>query len=408
MIVNSGDEEGSSTDYAKMAVALGNTIKHGIKVNLVNINESLPSFSPNAEENYISYGFRSLTGIGYDVIQKILDMRPFSNFKDFMERVQPNKAQALSLIKAGAFTEIEDENRRETIAKYAKFQTTNRKNLTIAQIPLLAEAELIPDFLNEEYRIYEFNRYVKEILIKSGQVIRLDQRAENFLNSMGYDELITDFDNWTVMGISEWDKVYQKRMDAFRNFFKENKQELLQNIFWVEMMQLFESYGGLESYAKWEMESMSFYYSEHELKNVDTNMYGIKKFSKLPSSPRKVNPNAKYSRFILSSIIGTVIGKNKTKGSIDLLTPEGDVILVKMYKGDFSHWDKRISERTSTGKKTVVENSFFERGNKIYVTGFRRDDQFRPKTYSDTPTPQIGLITNINEDGSLEFKTSRA
>lgn len=32
LIVNSGDETGTSTDYSKMAVALGNTIKHGIKV----------------------------------------------------------------------------------------------------------------------------------------------------------------------------------------------------------------------------------------------------------------------------------------------------------------------------------------------------------------------------------------
>lgn len=407
MIVNSGDEEGSGTDYAKMAVALGNTIKHGIKVNLVNINKSLSSFSPNAEENYISYGFRSLSGVGYDVIQRILSSRPFTSFKDFYDKVQPNKTQTLTLIKAGAFMEIEDKDRKVTMAKYAKLTTTKRKQLSITQIPLLMEAGLIPKELNESFRIFEFNRYVKDVLTKSGQVIRLDKRAENFLTAKGYDELIEVFDSWTVMSIDAWNKIYNSHMDQFRVYLKANKEQLLKDVFWTELVDLFESYGGKDNYAKWEMESMSFYYSEHELKNVDTRKYGIKVFDELPRVPQLVNPNSRYKKYKLSTIIGTVIGKNKTKGSIDLLTPEGTVVMVKMYKGDFSYWDKQISERDSKGVKKVVEKSFFERGNKIFFTGFRRDDQFSPKAYSDTATPMVGLITEIGEEGELLFKTKR-
>lgn len=410
--MNSGDETGTSTDYSKMAVALGNTIKHGIKVEMVDINQSESNFSPNVEGNFISYGLRSLTGIGYDFIQKIFAGRPFSSLMDFIEKTNPNKMQMLTLIKAGAFRQVDDNDRKLTLAKYAKIMTNKRKNLTITQIPLIMKINQFPARLNDEKRIYEFNRYVNEVLVKSGQVVKLDDRAQQFLVSIGLDDLIEvlpyENESWTVMSKDKWTRIYNNRMNPVRAWLKENKPELLESIFLHEMLELFESYGGNESYAKWEMESMNFYYTQHELEHVDMTRYGINHFSSLPREAQKVTPNATFSKVKLNRIIGTIIGKNKVKGSIDVLTPEGDVVLVKMYKGDFSYWDKQISERDHTGKKTVVEKSFFERGNKIFITGFRRDDQFIPRVYQETPTPKIGLITDIIEDGSIVLKTERA
>ena len=412
LIVNSGDETGTSTDYSKMAVALGNTIKHGIKVEMVDINKSESNFSPNVEGNFISYGLRPLTGIGYEFIQKIFEGRPFSSLADFVRKTNPNKMQMLTLIKAGAFREIDSSDRKITLAKYAKMMTGLRKNLTMTQVPLVMKINRFPESLQEEKRIYEFNRYVNEVLTKSGQIIRLDDRAQNFLSSIGLDEFIETFSDedryWTVMSRDRWSKFYDKKMDTVRNWLRENKESLLEEIFFDEMLELFDSYGGHDSYARWEMESMNFYYTEHELNCVDVDRYGIDNFELLPREAQKINPYASFSKLKLNRIVGTIIGKNKVKASIDVLTPEGTVVLVKMYKGDFSYWDKQISERTSTGKKTVVEKSFFDRGNKLFITGFRRDDQFIPRAYNDTATPKIGLITETHDDGSIVLKTERA
>ena len=234
LIVNSGDEEGSGTDYAKMAVALGNTIKHGIKVNLVNINKSLSSFSPNAEENYISYGFRSLTGIGYDFIQKIIENRPFTSLEDFIKRAEPNKVQAVNLIKAGAFRKIDNEDRRITLLKYAKLITPKRKNLTVTQVPLLVEAGLMdPSEFGDSYRIYEFNRYVKAELRKTEtKDILLDQRGIAFLDSIGKENLYEykDFSRGAdyIMDAKLWAKTYDKALDPIREWLKQNKKDLFE------------------------------------------------------------------------------------------------------------------------------------------------------------------------------------
>ena len=44
----------------------------------------------------------------------------------------------------------------------------------------------------------------------------------------------------------------------------------------------------------------------------------------------------------------------------------------------------------------------------MFITGFRRDDQFIPRAYNDTATPKIGLITETRDDGSIILKTERA
>lgn len=406
LIVNSGDESGTSTDYSKMAVALGAVMKHGIKIGMVDINESEADFSPNPEANSISYGLRPLSGVGAKLIDRIQEEKPFSSLDDFIDRIEPTKAEMLNLIKAGAFMKIDNLDRRVTMAKYAKTRTATRKNLSISQLPLVVKAGLLPEELESAYQVYEFNRYVKEVLRKSGQVIILDERAQRFLASNGYDELIEVFNDWTVVSSSVWTKTYDKAMNPVRAYFKANKESILKDIFIEEVIETFKENGGLGTYEKWEMDSMNFYYTGHELANVDFDRYGISNYSKLPREPIAENPYAKFSKNVLSIVIGTVISKNKTKGELHLLTPEGSVVLIKMYKGDFSYWDKQVS-RQNGSKKEVIEKSFFERGNKVMFTGFRRGDQFVPKVYSSTPTPMVALITDVSDKGEIAIKADR-
>lgn len=404
LIINSGDDK-DSTDYAKIAVALGNTIKHDIKVELVDINESDINFKPNVEKNYISYGLRPLSGIGFEFIERLIENRPYTSLKDFVERVKPNKTQAISLIKAGAFEKIEGD-RRLTLMKYAKLETAKRKQISITQIPLVWDSGIMREEDELCYRVYNFNKYLKDEITRSGNFYKLDERSIAFLEKVFDEGIETNSESEVVLDFRKWSSFYENKMNIFRKWSKENLSEIIQSLRIQETIGFYKEIGA-GTLAKWEMDSMSFYYTEHELVGVDTKKYNIIPFSSLSREPYGIGGTKKYPKWETYSIMGTIVGKNKTKGSIDLLTPEGDVVLVKMYKGNFSYYDKQVSEKMSDGTKKVIEKSFFERGNKIFIHGYRRDDQFLPKSYSDTFLPEIGLIKNINPDGSIVLKTSR-
>ena len=109
----------------------------------------------------------------------------------------------------------------------------------------------------------------------------------------------------------------------------------------------------------------------------------------------------------LNKICGTCIAKNKTKGTVSLLTPEG-VVTVKFRNEYFSIFDKQISERGEDGAKHVVEKSWFNRGSMIMVTGIRRGDEFVPKKYASTPGHQLYKIQKVGPRGTLVLQTERA
>lgn len=47
-------------------------------------------------------------------------------------------------------------------------------------------------------------------------------------------------------------------------------------------------------------------------------------------------------------------------------------------------------------KKHVIEKSIFSRGNKIIITGIRRENEFVAKTYRNTPYHSVERITSID------------
>ena len=85
------------------------------------------------------------------------------------------------------------------------------------------------------------------------------------------------------------------------------------------------------------------------------------------------------------------------------------MVNIKIWQNQFVKYDKQISQKDEvTGKKKVIEKSWFTRGNKLIVVGIRRDDTFIPKIYKNSiySTP-ISLITNINDNGEILTKDRR-
>ena len=157
------------------------------------------------------------------------------------------------------------------------------------------------------------------------------------------------------------------------------------------------------------MESLCFYYHEHELINVNTSKYGLSNFFALPEDPVVdrvfYKGDKEIKMFKLSKICGTCIAKDKTKSTVTLLTIDG-VVTVKFRKEYFSLFDKQISERYSDGTKKIIEKSWFNRGNMILVQGIRSGDNFLPKKYASSSGHQLYKI-NDTIDGDLVLQTER-
>lgn len=394
-----------STDYAKMAKALGDIISKGIKVSLVDINKSDYGFKPDVANNQIMFGMKALSGMSSEVIEKIKAGRPYSSIKDFMKRVPLNKTQMVSLIKAGSFDKVDaswatsEEPRHSTMAYYLSVVSEPKKRLTLQNANALIERKLLPDSLKYEQDIYLFNKYLKKN--KNGSYYVFSSELYNhFIDCL---EEATPVGRQMKIECNVWDNIYKRYMDNIREWIKANHDETLEKLNTSLFMDAWTKYAS-GNISAWEMESMCFYYHKHELADVNTNKYGFSNFNSLPEVPEIDYFFKRGGRdipiFKTTKIIGTVISKNDNKSSICMLTTTG-VVTVKFTRDYYAMFNKQISEPKEDGTKKVKEKGWFTRGTKLMITGFRRDDMFVAKTYKNTPTHQIYKILNVEDNGDI-------
>lgn len=423
LIVNSGSLEEDSndneeierkekgTDYSKIAKALGDIISRGIKVSLVDINESDYGFKPKVETNEILFGMKALGGINKSTIEQIKAGRPYYGIKDFMQRCPLNKTAMISLIKAGAFDEVEKAWGEElqmparlvVMAYYLSIVSEPKKRLTLQNFNGLIQRDLIPEELNFEKRVFIFNKYLKTYK-KVGQYYVFDEPCQVFYNEFFDMEKLEVINGYTCILQKDWDKIYKGCMDKARDFLKNNQEEMLKKFNELLFKEQWDKYA-TGNISSWEMESLCFYYHDHELKDIDTEKYGIVNFFDLPTEPAVDYFFKRNGRQIpiykTYKIIGTVISKNDAKSSVSLLTTNG-VVNVKFTKEYYAMFNKQISEKQEDGTKKIKEKGWFTRGTKIMCTGFRRDDMFVTKSYKNTPTHQLYKITEVvNRDINL-------
>lgn len=408
LISNSGSiNDNDSADYGKIAKALGDTIGAGIKISLVDINKSDFSFEPDIKNNQILFGMKALSGVGTPIIEQIINNRPYVNFKDFLHRCPLNKTAMLSLIKAGAFDNLEIEWAKELnvesrmliMVYYISKICEPKTKLTLQNFNGLVQRNLIPESLDFQRKVFEFNKYLKTK--KKGEYYYLNNIAQQFYNKhFDLDKL--NYINGTLFILQkDWDKIYKTEMDIAREWLKENQKEVLKEFNELLFFDCWDKYA-TGSISAWEMESLCFYYHDHELINIDTLKYGISDFFSLPEQPivdyffKKGDKNIPIYK--LYKIVGTVISKNDAKASISLLTVNG-VVNVKFTKEYYAQYAKQISKTQEDGTKKVIEKSWFQRGTKIMITGMRREDTFVAKRYKATPTHQLYKIISLSADG---------
>lgn len=395
-------EKSKTVDYGKVAAAIGRFNTYGIKVAPPDINSSSFTFTPVVQNNEILYGLRGISRLSTSTIKDIMDKRPFRSMEEFLDKVKVNKIQMSNLIKCGAFDELMGIPREEIMAKYIEMISDKKQRLTLQNMQMLINYDLIPPQFAFCKKLFLFNKFLKQQ--KKVEYYELNESAVNFIaNNFSADWL----SNGTKISAAVWDNLYQRGMDPIRMYLKEHKDEMLDKLNQSLYDEIFNKYA-MGSVSHWEMESVSFYSHEHELTDAQ---YLYDDFFKLSEEPEVdytfVGKDGNEVRvYSLRRIIGTVIDKNKMKNTVTLLTPTG-VVNVKIYKNQYAMYDKQLSQKGSDGKKHVIEKSWFSRGTLLMVQGIRRGQDFIPKKRKDSFYPVVSKITDIHEDGTLEFQTER-
>ena len=392
-----------TVNYGKIAIAIGKMEQGGIYISPPDINSSGFTFSPDEKNNIIRYGLRGITKVREDIVKSLFENRPYSSIDDFLSKVKINKPQMINLIKAGAFDEF---GKREDLMRYYVSEISDtKKRITLQNMKMLIDFGLIPDEYDLQRRVFNFNKYLKKMKIRT-QYYGLDNIAMNFYEKNFDVDFLEPYDTESGFAIlqTKWDKIYKAQMDIIRPFIKDNNQLLLNEVNNRLMSDVWNKYC-LGSISKWEMDSVSCYFHQHELQDVNYRLCGFSNFFELSEQPeidRIIEiKGKKIPLFKIHRICGTVLDRDKGKKMVTVLTREG-VVNVRVFGEVFSYYDKQISERGADGKKHVIEKSTFSRGNKIIITGIRRENEFVMKKYKNTPYHGIELITKINEDGTVE------
>lgn len=413
LTVNSGgadEESGGTTNYGKLSAAIGRIKRQGINVELPLINRAKFGFTPDSENNTILYGLKGISDVGDDIINKIISNRPYNSLQDFIDKVNPGKTQAIALIKAGCFDKLEEnKSRTELLYEYLDTLIPRKSKLTLANVNGLINYNVLPKNKSKFIYLFNFNKYLK--LSKKNDKYYLDERAYDYFSKNFDITLLSTDKKKTYIDIKTWDNLYKDKMLELKEYMTKNQDKLIDKLHTAEIQEIWNQYCA-GSVSTWEMDTLGFYYHDHELLNVHHPEFQFQDFYNLSSVPipkeYKEYKGRKLPIFELVSICGTVLDKNSYKHTITLLTPTG-VVNVKCVGEQYSKYDKQLSQlNPETGKKEVIERSWFKRGTKLIVNGWRNADQFMARSRQSDNKYAFYKIIDTDDTGLLNITRYRA
>src|SRR5699024_10232944 len=382
--------DNDTIDYGKVSTAVSKLQNIGVNITLPSVNKSKYSFVPDAENNAILYGLKPIKTINKKIANQIIDNRPYNSLTDFLEKTYETKIitnqHLIALVKAGALDEFGD--RKTIMMEVIKYITPLKDSYTLASVTKLLESGVLKD--RPELPLIELREAFKGSVLRKVTTgnAKTPHKIFKVTDMEAYDKYGDDDAIIEVKG-----DYYEVDEKMFKKFFDKQTQDLKEWLKSKEAVDYVNRYDlnqqwvkyALGSYSKWEMETLNYYHHEHELIGVNLERYGVEHFNNLPRKAEVERYNKWRDReitvYYTTNVMGTILGTNKARHTVTLLDIDGSVFDVKYHAGAFSHYDKVISQVMSSGKKKTIEPSWFSRGNKILVHGFRRENQFVAKTY---------------------------
>ena len=198
-------------------------------------------------------------------------------------------------------------------------------------------------------------------------------------------------------------------MDKPRAYIKAHHDELLEKLNNNLFNEEYEKYSKGDL-LRWELDSISFYYSGHPLSNIAEQLpceiTSVKDLKEDDFDGFWMIKGKRVPKYKIHTILGAVIDKDKTKGLVTLSTVDG-IIDVKIYKQQFAKLAHTISDVDEDGNKVILEDSFFEKGTFLLLTGILKNNMFIPKVYKETGFDPIlkVILTNDNKVDCLITKS---
>lgn len=382
--VNAGilnEDSLDAADYGAIAKAIGNMKGFVLPPY---INESEIGFIPLENENKVLYSLAAINGIGEDIVNVIIENRPFNSFNEFLEKCVDTKlvgkAKVYNLIKAGCFDKLE--NRKILMKNYVEYITPLKTKLITSNIPKLIEYNLVPEEYKKYTLLFKFRKItftknnLYETINKTQGIYKIPKEVKDYFDkkliNMFMDALTYDETGEPLLNSKLFDLAYKKIMEPFTNWVSSKEAVHIYNNFLLREQWKKYCLGNIYS---WEIETIGFYSDTHEVSLIPTDIYFKKSmFNKLPEQPKVLGERKWAGRLIptyeTNIIVGTVVDKNKNKNIVVLNTEDG-VVELKISKDQFIHYDKVVDD----------EESWFKRGTKLAIHGYKRENIFVPKVY---------------------------
>lgn len=126
--------------------------RFGIEILPPDINRSKMNFS--VLDDKILFGYSAISGIGETLAEVIINDRSahgkFTNFNNFIERIQPTKTQIISLVKSGA---IPTKNKKAFLIKYLKSLYEVKEYQPVATYPTKLKLLMDWDINVDDYKV---------------------------------------------------------------------------------------------------------------------------------------------------------------------------------------------------------------------------------------------------------------
>ena len=407
-----------SIDYGKVSTAVSKLQSIGVNIKPPSINKSKYSFSPDANDNSILYGLKPIKTINEKIADAIIENRPYSSLGDVLEKLYETKVitnqHLISLVKSGALDEFGE--RKAVMMEVIKYITPLKDSYTLASVNKLLESGALderPELPLIKLRESMKNKVLRKITTgkaKTPHKVFKVTDTELYDQHGSEDAIIEVMSDYYEVDEKLFKKYFDKETKELKEWLKSD--EAVDKVNRYDLNQQWIKYA-LGSYSAWEMETLNYYHHEHELIGVDSDKYGLSRFNELPVDPvvEKYNTwrDRKIPIYATHQVAGTVLGTDKLRHSVSMLDIDGNVYNVKYNAGQFSHYDKTISKTLPNGKKKTVEESWFKRGNKLILSGFRRGNQFVAKTYKHSISQHTTkLITDIEESGDIYYQVERS
>ena len=191
-----------SGNTSKISTIINDCHRMGIKVLPPNVNKSGRDFTAIPDRYEILFGLMAVKGIGASVIDDIIALRPFANFKDYVDRM-PRQA-AIQLIKAGG---IPTKDKAKALRRYAELiyvPTIYKPSTTLpTKQKLLLDFNINKDDfkVGKKYdteRILEVYNQKRFELYQAKESLRHDKAISEFETKYCNDEMLWEFETLSM------------------------------------------------------------------------------------------------------------------------------------------------------------------------------------------------------------------